>query len=544
MRIHWLAIAVVGVLAGAPSALAQPAPADPAAPPDSAVVAEPAPPEISAEPGPGDAPPSTPEESAPAEDASTEEEPTAPPPPVIAPAEVVPPSLPEPPPPADVERSGESTDAAPADGTRLEVKFGEDVEKVEDLVPSVLYDGGAKLFLGKRQENYIRFITWHQIWARYQHLNPGSTITDVDRNDNYDVGIRRSRFLILGQFAKRFQLLLHVGINNQTFNNERKPQVFVHEATAQFDVIKRHLSLGAGLHYWHGLSRITNASTLNFMTLDAPILNWPTIERTDQFARNLGIYVKGKVGPIDYRFAVNKPFVAGPEVPGPAADYNPVSNFPEVGGYVMAQLGDEEANAVPYMVGTYLGTKDVLNVGAGFTYHKNGTRSENPTDGGREHDIALFGADVFIDKPFGDKGILGAFTGYAVYYRYEFGPDHLRNVGIMNVAADGTTLNGPGAAYPTIGTGDHLYASAGYMLPTTWTGLQRLQPYVSVQSSWFEARDEVALIPEVGLNWHLLGHHAKLTVAYRDRPVYRLVGERSEVSTRRGEGIMQAMVYF
>jgi hypothetical protein len=34
------------------------------------------------------------------------------------------------------------------------------------------------------------------------------------------------------------------------------------------------------------------ASTLNFLTIDAPIFNWPLIENSDQFARQMGLFAK------------------------------------------------------------------------------------------------------------------------------------------------------------------------------------------------------------------------------------------------------------
>ena len=58
--------------------------------------------------------------------------------------------------------------------------------------------------------------------------------------------------------------------------------------------------MGAGLHYWNGVSRLSSQSTLNFMTLDAPIFNWTNIEATDQFARQFGIYAKGQLDRLDY----------------------------------------------------------------------------------------------------------------------------------------------------------------------------------------------------------------------------------------------------
>jgi hypothetical protein len=36
--------------------------------------------------------------------------------------------------------------------------------------------------------------------------------------------------------------------------------------------------MGGGLHYYMGLSRATMASTLNFLTIDAPIFNWPLMK--------------------------------------------------------------------------------------------------------------------------------------------------------------------------------------------------------------------------------------------------------------------------
>jgi hypothetical protein len=47
--------------------------------------------------------------------------------------------------------------------------------------------------------------------------------------------------------------------------------------------------MGGGLHYYMGLSRAM-ASTLNFLTIDAPIFNWPLIENSDQFARQMGLF--------------------------------------------------------------------------------------------------------------------------------------------------------------------------------------------------------------------------------------------------------------
>jgi len=421
--------------------------------------------------------------------------------------------------------------------------------------PAQLYDGGVKWTFGARQQNSLRLLTWHQIWARYTQMNPGSQVQGVDKEHQFDIGIRRSRFLFLGQFAGRFLILTHIGINNQTFNNARKPQIFVHEAVGEVRVFKEYLYFGAGLHYWHGISRMTNASTISFLGLDAPILNWPTIERSDQFARKLGFYAKGKVGLFDYRFAVNKPFSLGTgaeeELPTTAvAVENPRANTIGTAGYFMLQFLDQESNVLPYTTGTYLGTKRVANLGVGFQWENDGVWWLDGEGDVQTQDTAQVGVDVFVDMPMPKE--TGALTFYGVYYWHFFGPDYVRMVGIMNLATGGNTLNGAGNAYPTMGSGHHVYAQIGYMLPFRNMGVNRLQPYFSGQLSVFEAfdrpgvaADEFTFIPEVGLNWHLLGHYFKLTAAYRNRPVYSASDEGyATVSARLSEFIFQTQVAF
>lgn len=54
---------------------------------------------------------------------------------------------------------------------------------------------------------------------------------------------------------------------------------------------------------------LSNASTLNFLTLDQPrpFVHWHSLGITDQFARHLGVYAKGEIGKFDYRLAINAP---------------------------------------------------------------------------------------------------------------------------------------------------------------------------------------------------------------------------------------------
>ncbi|MCA9552067.1 MAG: hypothetical protein KC933_18650 [Myxococcales bacterium] len=412
-------------------------------------------------------------------------------------------------------------EAATADGSKMQFNFTED---------------------GK---NYIRFLTWHQIWGRYIQNNPGTLVSGRALENQMDVGIRRSRFLLFGRVADRLTLVFHFGINNQTFNNGKKPQLYVHDVWTEFDVAPTYFSLGAGLHYWNGVSRMTNWSTIKFLTLDAPILNWPTIEASDQFARQLGVYAKGKIDKLDYRISLNRPFNTGSPTPGTAANYNPGNNSPSFAGYLFWEFMDDESNTLPYLPGTYIGEKSVFNIGAGWYWHPKAMYSVDEMGAVQKHDQLAVAADVFFDAPLGEGA--GALTAYATFYHLDFGPNNIRNIGIMNLGTGGSSLNGAGNAYPIIGTGEHFYVQAGYLLPLDLDGT-KLQPYVAGQFSKFEARDSLAIIPEVGFNWFIHGHSAKVSFVYRARPVFTLdttgAEAKSTVDGYRSEAIIQTQLFY
>lgn len=397
----------------------------------------------------------------------------------------------------------------------------------------------VKVKLNEDGSAYLRLITWHQVWMRAIDNNPGTTVQGEEADWTWDVGLRRSRFLALGQLNERVLLVTHFGVNNQTFNNTKKPQLFMHGAWGQVDVVPGALTLGAGLHYWQGPWRISNASTLNFLGLDAPIVNWVTIERTDQFARNLGVFAKGRLGKLDYRVAVNKPFATAVELsPGGPADTNSAAHSYETRGYVSWAFAELEGNTLPYMVGSYLGKKKVVNLGAGWTYQPEGVAQMDADGEVDAQALRVLGADLFVDLPLpGDS----ALTAYAAYGWMDYGADHVRNVGIMNLGAGGTSFNGGGNAYPTLGTGHHVYVQAGYLLPVRPGGLG-LQPYASAHVAALEALDDPMIVLDGGVNWLIVGHHAKVTTHYRSRPIFEAQGEEIVNTERRSEVIAQLHV--
>jgi hypothetical protein len=439
---------------------------------------------------------------------------------------------------------------------------------------SVPYGAGMKINISPDGSKYLRFLTWHQVWTRYTENNSGTFRAPGKlQSDQVDFALRRSRFIVLAQLNPRFLVYTHIGINNQTAvsggvtpaQDGKKPQLFVHEAVVEYK-LNNYVSLGAGMHYQNGLSRLTRASTVNFLTMDAPLTNWPTIEAIDQFVRGIGVYAKGRVSKLDYAFSVNESFLTnqtggfsnavglgatnvatGINTGRNVAEYNPQGTDHVYQGYLSWGFLEPEANLLPFAVGTYLGTKQVFNLGGGFFYNADGMVSRpagsvltaaqvqaatsagflsfnNAANQVQTHDIGLWALDAFFDTPI-NKESGTAFTAYAVYYNYDMGPNHVRFIGASNPGY-GTDLR-RGNAVPHSGTGQAGYLQAGYLLPKNLLGPKlRVQPYAAHLLASYEGLRDASgekkgvNIFDAGANFYIDGHNAKFTLNYRARPDY------------------------
>ena len=443
---------------------------------------------------------------------------------------------------------------------------------------SVPYGAGMKVNISPDGSKYLRFLAWSQIWSRYTENNSNTQRAPGKlQSDQFDFAVRRSRLIILAQLNPRFLIYTHFGINNQTAESGgfapavdgKKPQLFIHEAVVEYK-LNKYVSLGAGLHYQNGLSRLTRSSTVNFLTMDAPLTNWTTIDAIDQFARGIGAYAKGRAGKLDYVFSVNESMLfnqtggfstaAGLGVATTAggvttnngtntAQYNPQGTSHIYQGYLSYELFEQESNLLPFNVGTYLGTKRVLNFGGGFFYNKDGMVSRptssvldvaataaatsaginsfnNAANQTRTHDIGNWSLDAFFDTPVNkEKGT--AFTIYGVYYNFDMGPNHVRFIGASNPGYGSDPRRGN--AVPQSGTGQVGFIETGFLLPKSLLGPKvRVQPYVSHLLASYEGLRDASgekrgvNITDLGANFYLDGHNAKFTLNYRNRPDFSL----------------------
>lgn len=426
------------------------------------------------------------------------------------------------------------------------------------------------LKLDEKGQKFIRFITWHQMWVTHTANNPGTLdVNGKVQNTATDMAIRRSRFLVQAQISPRFMIVSHWGINNQSFINGgsagtlgtgasatgqggKRPQLYIHDAWTEYAVNPGKLHIGAGLHYWNGVSRMSSHSTLTLMTLDAPIFNWFNIETTDQFARQLGIYAKGQLGKLDYRVHINKPFAFGSPLSSvtSATAANVINENWSTGGYLNYMFWDKESNALPYFAGTYFGNKKVFNIGAGWYSQKGATASrKSATDSIQEHTQSNLGVDVFLDMPLNKKKGT-ALSIYSVFYKYNFGPNYLRNVGILNLHAATKSVAaqadaswaGGGNMQPTIGTGSIWYTQVGYLLPKFKNGTA-FMPYATFTYKNFDRIGKASGQFDLGLNYLVSGHNAKITLQYSTRPVYKTVNGNPERNGSKGEFILQTQIF-
>jgi hypothetical protein len=361
------------------------------------------------------------------------------------------------------------------------------------------YKGGFKIKFDESGKKYVRLISWAQAQVNFNEF-PAANQNQTSFN------LRRARILMSSQGTDKFLILSHFGLNSLNANNMDPlgkgdaSQLFMHDLWAQYSVTKNHV-IGSGLHYFNGISRLNNQSTLNMMTLDNNRESWSTIGLTDQFARHLGVFGKGKFGRLQYRVAINDAVTNGldtrtPDSTGTAVYAGKKLLGSETAGFAYAgyfefNFLDQESNFLPYKVGTYLGTKKVFNIGAGFFAHPNGSVSSDSTGTLTGNDVTLFAADAFFEMPLGNKN--AAITAYATFQVNDYGNDY---------------------RYSAYGTGNMVYGHVGYLIPRV-KDKTRFQPYVSYGSSTYDATPDSKDLLGAGINAYMSGHNSKLTLEYK-----------------------------
>lgn len=429
-----------------------------------------------------------------------------------------------------------------------------------------LKDG--KLPLNADASRYIKFTLLNQVWMRYNESNPGTQVGGYNVPNTYDIGIRRFRIQFYGQLTDRIFIYSQIGINNLSYNADRKSGgtpgasqsgtggFFLHDAVAEYAIVKNKLSFGTGLGAWNGLARYASSSAGTIMGLDLPTLEETTNDVTDQFGRKLSVYVKGKLGKLDYRVAISNPLLyqkaAGfVTTPGPNASFALTPPKPQYQGYFSYQFKDQESNLTPYTAGTYLGKKKVFNIGAGFIVQPDAVwyTQGSPTNV-QTKTMQQYAVDVFYDAPLGTAPDAPSVSFYAAGLHLDYGPGYLRNNAPMNPGTgtsnpSSNTIGGFGNSFPEYGTGNAIYSQLGYKFKDNLVGTSTFMPYVAYQYARYARLANDVNFYDAGVNWLISGHTSKFTLSYQNRPYYITTGAgENVVDSRRSAVILQYQVYF
>ncbi|MFS4482998.1 porin [Hyunsoonleella sp. 2307UL5-6] len=365
-------------------------------------------------------------------------------------------------------------------------------------------------------------INWNitsQIWLRYSDLNEGSLIVEEPTSQFLDISVRRLRIPVSSQITPNIYAYAIFGGNNYNFKNKTF-SLEVLDLYVEYKFTK-WLEVGVGKSGWQGLNRWNIRSSKTMMGLDTPLFTLNSVEKNDDLGRLFGVWLKGQTGNFDYRLAFNRPF-AVTNIPNGEVNFSNGKPRVKTSTYVKYQFFEHESNKSAYHTGTYMQAKKVCNIGAGYQY-----QAKAMSDGDAQlpnttfFDINHFAADVFLNLPLKNGN---AITSYLGFFDYDFGPNYIRNVGANNpTTGGGTDFNGPGVAFPMIGTGITWYMQFGYAFKQTEILNQPMiiQPNIAIQHSNWDALQSTMTVYDFTINFLLNGsHNNKFSLGYQHRPIF------------------------
>lgn len=419
---------------------------------------------------------------------------------------------------------------------------------VSSLVPP-LNAQELKYNFDSQGNTYIKTTFLLQSWSRWNNNNPASQLNGHNIDQIWDMGLRRVRSQIMIKPNAKTFIYAQIGNNNLSFNTTRKQGIFFHDVTGEINFIENKFTLGTGLTGWGGYLRYSAPAAASILGIDAPLFQQATNDVNDQFLRKFSFFAKGKLGKLDYRFAVSKPMTinnATASVPGlsTSSNFTPRYSNAQLHGYAYWSFLDQENNLTPYLPGTYLGSKNILNLGVGFLHQKNAMWNLNEEKSDTLfHRLSLIGIDLFFEKNINaeKKNTLSIYSAWSFQ---DFGPNYFRSIGVMNPMNGSSVSNtiGYGNAQPLIGTGSTQFFQLAYLfkhnLLHNWG---TLQVFYNGQYNQFEAFKDDCATHEAGVNWLIQNNHTKISLAIQNRPLFDQGNEiqKPQVNGRRNCYMMQ-----
>ncbi|MFH6989783.1 hypothetical protein ACHRVW_18735 [Flavobacterium collinsii] len=404
--------------------------------------------------------------------------------------------------------------------------------------------------ISKDGSQYIKFGMNLQVWGRYAELNEGSKIGTNEVSDTYDIVIRRLRLQAMGMLTENIFFHLQLGQNNINFTQNNGPSnapLSVMDALGEYHFNEK-LHIGGGLTAWGaGTSRYSANSSSSHLTLDTPMYQQFTNISSTFGNRNLSIYAKGYLGKFNYRAAITNPYRNTTDNLGINSSVSTQTPRAQYSGILTYSFFDKESLEDAYHKGTYLGTKKILNIALGYMTQAKAMWHLTPDTTIAYDDMKILGLDVFYDSPIDNKG--AAITAYAAFNNNNYGKNYIQSVNTPNPAiGDNTLINGSGAGFIGVGTGNIYYAQLGYLFGKSDNEARkgRFQPYAATQIADLEALNTPMTMYELGVNYYTTGTLGpKFSLNYQNRAVYdkTLLGAYKQ-SDRLGMIVLQCQVSF
>ncbi|PTT04061.1 hypothetical protein DBR27_09830, partial [Flavobacterium sp. HMWF030] len=372
---------------------------------------------------------------------------------------------------------------------------------------------------------YIKFGMNLQVWGRYSELNPGSKVGTTQVDETYDIVIRRLRLQAMGMITDNIFFHLQLGQNNINFTQNNGPSnapLSVMDALGEYHFSNK-LHIGGGLTAWGaGTTRYSANSSSSQLTLDTPMYQQFSNTSSTFGNRNLSIYAKGYLGKFNYRVAVTNPYRNTTNNLGLDSSISTETPRAQYSGILTYAFLDKESIEDAYHKGTYLGTKKVFNVALGYMAQANAMWHLTPDAKIAYDDMKVLGFDVFYDSPISKRG--DAITAYAAFNNNNYGKNYIQSVNTPNPAiGDNTLINGSGAGFLGVGTGNIYYAQFGYLFAKSENADRkgRFQPYAATQIADLEALNTPMTMYELGVNYYTTGTLGpKFSLNYQNRAIY------------------------
>lgn len=415
------------------------------------------------------------------------------------------------------------------------------IDSTDNLIQKIA-SKGLRLNFNEQGSSYVKFGVGLQFWYRNGEMNPGTVLRNTGEEISHysDFALRRMRFSTLINYEDKYYLYTQFGLTSKSNYAPITSGMFFHDLWGKMRLAPKTY-IGAGLHMWNGLSRLSNVSYSTTLALDNPTFNFPNVNVDDIFVRQYGVFFQGQLDRMDYQFSINQPLM--PLVSISVFNDEEIKEFGNVGvaynryhtnfgykGYVSYSFFNvEKVATTPFKTMSYYGKKGrFLNLGLGFQFtpEASGILLEDRIEV-EYHDQLGVSADIWFEQPLPNES---SFNFYSAYYHYDYGDNYLRSVAVMggfaainpdpdaNVAAQGS-----GIRQFYMGTGDIFYFNAAYVIPRSiYNHSHKIIPFYALSVKSFEGLNETSYQHDMGFHYAILGNKLKLTAQYSTRPIYEI----------------------